>query len=242
MANDPWVVQSILDLQRGGGGGGTTNYNALYNKPQINGVTLQLDKTSDELGLVKNNWGTTQAGKALIIGADGKVTASAGGTGDYSALTNKPKINSVELNGNVSLGDIGAFKSNWDATTYNGYVIKIVNGVATPVPGSTASVAFADITGSPYDNASLTDALDDKLSLTQDAADKGKVPMVNNSGKLVMSDNVAKSVDWGGVTGNISDNAALTAALNAKVPLSTTSAAISGFGVDASGNLYVDLP
>ena len=34
-----------------GGGGGTTNYNDLDNKPQINGVTLTRDKTFDELGL-----------------------------------------------------------------------------------------------------------------------------------------------------------------------------------------------
>ena len=31
-----------------------------------------------------------------------------GGTTDYNDLSNKPKLNSVELSGNVSLGDIGA--------------------------------------------------------------------------------------------------------------------------------------
>jgi len=226
------------------GGGGTTDYDELSNRPKIAGITLAGNKSLVDLGILKNNFGTSEVGKVLKVGADGYVTAETGssGTTDYTSLTNKPKINNVELNGNVSIGDIGAFKKDWDTATYEGYVVKIVSGVATPVPGSTASVAFADITGSPYDNASLTDALDDKLSLTQDAADKGKVPMVANNGKLVMSDNVAKSVDWGGVTGNIADNAALTAALNARVPLSPSSNAITGFGVDASGNLYVDLP
>ena len=35
----------------GGGGGGATNYNDLNNKPQINGVELSGNKTSDDLGI-----------------------------------------------------------------------------------------------------------------------------------------------------------------------------------------------
>lgn len=38
-----------------GGGGGTTNYNLLTNKPQINGETLVGDKTAEDLGLARNN-------------------------------------------------------------------------------------------------------------------------------------------------------------------------------------------
>lgn len=42
----------LLAQQLGsGGGGGTTNYNALSNKPQINGVPLQGDKSFGDLGL-----------------------------------------------------------------------------------------------------------------------------------------------------------------------------------------------
>lgn len=36
---------------RGGGGGGTTDYDALDNRPQINGVTLEGNKTSEDLKL-----------------------------------------------------------------------------------------------------------------------------------------------------------------------------------------------
>ena len=35
----------------GGGGGGTTDYNMLNNKPSINGVVLEDNKTSADLGL-----------------------------------------------------------------------------------------------------------------------------------------------------------------------------------------------
>lgn len=44
-----------LGLIMGGGSGGTTNYNSLNNKPQINGVTLQGNKTTQELGILSNN-------------------------------------------------------------------------------------------------------------------------------------------------------------------------------------------
>ena len=37
------------------GGGGTTNYNNLGNKPQINGVELVGNKTSEELGLANKS-------------------------------------------------------------------------------------------------------------------------------------------------------------------------------------------
>jgi len=40
-----------IETSGGGGSGGTTNYNSLSNKPQINGTTLSGNKTSDNLGL-----------------------------------------------------------------------------------------------------------------------------------------------------------------------------------------------
>ena len=58
----------------GGGSGGTTNYNDLTNKPQINGVTLEGDKTGEEIGLINENQGVENAGKVLGIGSDGMVT------------------------------------------------------------------------------------------------------------------------------------------------------------------------
>lgn len=41
----------------GGGGGGTTNYDLLTNKPQINGVTLQGNKTLAQLGIASATGG-----------------------------------------------------------------------------------------------------------------------------------------------------------------------------------------
>ena len=42
---------ALAKIEAGGGGGGTTNYNSLDNKPQINGVTLEGNKTPQELGI-----------------------------------------------------------------------------------------------------------------------------------------------------------------------------------------------
>lgn len=47
-------IEQYLDYiaENGGGGGGTTNYNQLSNKPQINGVTLQGNKTTQDLHIM----------------------------------------------------------------------------------------------------------------------------------------------------------------------------------------------
>lgn len=48
----------VVMLGGSGGGGGTTNYNQLTNKPSINGVTLQGNKTTSDLNLPTYTAGT----------------------------------------------------------------------------------------------------------------------------------------------------------------------------------------
>lgn len=50
----------LTDIFGGGGSGGTTNYSALTNKPQINGVVLDGNKTSKELGIISTSGNTPQ--------------------------------------------------------------------------------------------------------------------------------------------------------------------------------------
>ena len=45
-------LEKIIVLYGGSGGSGTNNYNALLNKPSINGVTLTGNKTLTQLGLL----------------------------------------------------------------------------------------------------------------------------------------------------------------------------------------------
>lgn len=44
-------LEYIAEHISGGGGGGTNNYNALINRPKINGHTLEGDKSFEDLGL-----------------------------------------------------------------------------------------------------------------------------------------------------------------------------------------------
>lgn len=75
----PDVINQIFDrldaLESGGGGGtsGTTNYENLSNKPQLNGVTLEGNKTLDQVGVLAKNQGASNSGKYLSVGSDGNV-------------------------------------------------------------------------------------------------------------------------------------------------------------------------
>lgn len=119
----------------GGSGTGTSDYNDLTNKPQINGISLSGNKTLDQLGIqakgnyltsipdvyvteselgtkVDKNQGTLNSGKYLAVGTDGNVelvdapSGGEGGTSNYNSLTNRPQINGVTLTGNKTATDL----------------------------------------------------------------------------------------------------------------------------------------
>lgn len=99
------TVDTIEEAQTG-----TTNYNNLINKPSINSVDLIGNKTSAEL-LIREVPTITSSDydKVLTANNDGTYNWQSipQGTMDYTDLTNKPQINSVELSGNKSLTDLG---------------------------------------------------------------------------------------------------------------------------------------
>ena len=102
---------------------GSINYNDLTNKPSINNVELSGNKSLHELGIQsEGNYATVNdldtKQNTLISGTNIKTINNnsilgsgnidiQGGTFDYTDLTNKPKINNVELVGNKSLNDLG---------------------------------------------------------------------------------------------------------------------------------------
>lgn len=71
---DP-VTYALAVKKGGGGGGGTSNYNSLENKPQINGVTLSGDKSTEDL---------IPIGEGLSFNADGELEATGGGSAELS--------------------------------------------------------------------------------------------------------------------------------------------------------------
>ena len=80
-----WEAIDQLKASGGGGTGGTTNYENLSNKPQLNGVTLEGNKTLGQVGALAKNQGSSNSGKYLSVGSDGNVVptdAPSGGTVD----------------------------------------------------------------------------------------------------------------------------------------------------------------
>ena len=79
------------------------NYNDLTNKPTIPSEYELPIASSTSLGGIK-------VGANLTIASDGTLNATGGGEGgttDYTALSNKPKINGVELTGDKTSADLG---------------------------------------------------------------------------------------------------------------------------------------
>lgn len=69
-------TDKIINIPTGGGEGGTSDYNDLTNQPQLNGVTLEGNKTLDQIGAVQKNQGSGNSGKYLIVGDDGEIILS----------------------------------------------------------------------------------------------------------------------------------------------------------------------
>ena len=67
-------ADKTINIPTGGGGGGTSDYNALANKPKLNGVEIAGNKTSTDYKIVSSEQGIENNGKFLGIGADGNVT------------------------------------------------------------------------------------------------------------------------------------------------------------------------
>lgn len=75
MTNLETLLLAMLGNKGGGGEGGTTNYNELDNRPQVNGITLTGNKDSEDLNLVDINMIGVSCGIAALD-ADGKVPQS----------------------------------------------------------------------------------------------------------------------------------------------------------------------
>ena len=65
MLSDEILLALIKKNSGGGGGGGTDDYNDLKNQPQIGGVTLQGNKSLEDLGIKNEFIGTTAEWNAL---------------------------------------------------------------------------------------------------------------------------------------------------------------------------------
>lgn len=157
-----------------GGGSGTSNYNALDNKPKINNVTLTGNKTNQQLGIP---------------------------TGTYNELTGKPSINDVELTGNRTTADLGLFSGNYNdltnkPTIFDGDYTDLAEkptinnveliGNRTTEDLGLFSGAYADLTGKPaLKTVATTGSYDDLI-------DKPTIPAAQVNADWTASSGVAE--------------------------------------------------
>lgn len=181
-----WQVYKLSE--GGSGGGGTTNYNALTNKPQINSVELSGNKTASQLGLmasdgvVANPTGqTTGTLTALEVGGTKyAVPSGGGGTSDYTDLTNKPSINGVTLSGNKTTSDLGITASE-------------VGAIPSTDKGANGGVAELDSNGK-VPSSQLPSYVDDVLSYSSQSA----FPATGETGKIYIAEDTNKTYRWSG--------------------------------------------
>ena len=104
--------------------GNAFDYNNAYNKPTLNGVVIEGNKTSE----------------------DYHIKGGGGGTNDYNDLENKPKINGVELIGNKSLESLGA-QVKLPTTEYDTYDITVTmaDRAASDLYGRAISTTYAKV-------------------------------------------------------------------------------------------------
>ena len=99
-------ADKTINIPTGGGEGGTSDYNALANKPKLNGVEIAGNKTSTDYKIVSSEQGIENNGKFLGVGVDGNVT-----------LVDKPTYTADEVGARPdtwtpSAEDVGALPNN----------------------------------------------------------------------------------------------------------------------------------
>ena len=115
-SEDPQAIKASI--------GNAFDYNNAYNKPTLNGVVIEGNKTSE----------------------DYHIKGGGGGTGDYNDLENKPKINGVELVGNKSLDSLGA-QAKLPTNEYDTYDITVTmaDRAASDLYGRAIATTYAKV-------------------------------------------------------------------------------------------------
>ena len=159
------TVINLMKKAPASSGGGTTDYNDLTNQPQLNGVTLEGNKTLDQIGAVQKNQGSGNSGKYLSVGSDGNVTLSdpptSGGTVDPEQI--KQAVNGYLEENPVSgmtaeqeeqlstnTQDITDLKSALEQIGQKGYVTEDDIPEKLPSPGT---LTFTGAVNDTYDGS-----------------------------------------------------------------------------------------
>lgn len=109
---------------------GTTNHTLVTAQITPTGVSADTSYHSYQEQLVSGTNIKTINGES-ILGEGNLEISGSGGTTDYTQLTNKPQINSVELSGNKSLEDLGIPTKTSELTNDSGFLTSIPDEYVT---------------------------------------------------------------------------------------------------------------
>jgi len=149
----------------GGGSGGTSNYNALTNKPKINNVELNGNKSLNDLGIQPvGNYLTEETDptvpnhvknitQANIISWNNKSDFS----GNYNDLTNKPTIPVVPTNVSAFTNDVGYLTQHQDISGKANKISVVQTSASTIEINSNTFYKFGEVASLNITLASITD-------------------------------------------------------------------------------------
>jgi hypothetical protein len=109
---------------------GTTNHTLVTAQITPTGVSVDKSYHNYQEQLVSGTNIKTINGES-ILGEGNLEISGSGGTTDYTQLTNKPQINSVELSGNKSLEDLGIPTKTSELTNDSGFLTSIPDEYVT---------------------------------------------------------------------------------------------------------------
>lgn len=92
------------------------------------------------------NFGEKKRVKIIMLKGEKGDKGEDGSSGDYSALTNKPKINDIEINGNMTASDLGLVSETefeQSQTVTDTSIDRIKESFATVEPSSESAHAYA---------------------------------------------------------------------------------------------------
>lgn len=186
-------VASEIDLSSFNGGGGeisgTTDYRDLSNKPSINGIVLEGNKTTEQLGIVSKETDPTVPAWAkqpnkpnysyeeitnkptLFSGnyndlSNKPTLSTVATTGSYNDLTNKPTIPSVAGLASETYVDNKASTTLSDAKTYADTKVASLVGSAPETLNTLGEIASA-----LQNNPNVVTALNNSIATKQNATD-----------------------------------------------------------------------
>ena len=149
----------------GGGSGGTSNYNALTNKPKINNVELNGNKSLNDLGIQPAGNYLTEETDPTVPNHVKNITQAnitswnnkSDFSGNYNDLTNKPTIPVVPTNVSAFTNDVGYLTQHQDISGKANKISVVQTSASTIEINPNTFYKFGEVASLNITLASITD-------------------------------------------------------------------------------------